>query len=106
MAENEQRTQVALPENLRQKFAALERRLWRVETSAAICVGLLGVFGSFAILFFSDRFFETPVGLRATLLVAAIGSIGLAAMRWSFLWIFLRRDWRALSVIVQRKFRK
>ncbi|MEO6184267.1 MAG: hypothetical protein ABIP71_14405, partial [Verrucomicrobiota bacterium] len=50
--------------------------------------------------------FETPVGLRAALLVGAIGMIALAAMRWSSRWIILRRDWRALSVIVQRKFRK
>ncbi len=106
MAENEHSTQVALPESLRQKFAALERRLWRVETTAAVCVGLLGVFGSFAILFFSDRVFETPVGLRAALLIGAIGVIGMAAMRWSFRWVFLRRDWRALSVVVQRKFRR
>src|SRR5690348_1345833 len=100
MAENEQQTQLVLPESLRQKFAALERRLWKVETAAAVCVGLLGVFGSFAILFFTDRFFETPVGLRATLLVGAIGTIAIAAMRWSFRWVILRRDWRALSVIV------
>ncbi|MEO7297137.1 MAG: hypothetical protein ABI042_01025 [Verrucomicrobiota bacterium] len=106
MLESENQFKIALPENLRQKFTALERRLWKVETASAVCVGLLGVFGSFAILFFSDRFFETLIGLRATLLFGAIGIIVLAAVRWSFRWIFLRRDWRALSVIVQRKFRK
>lgn len=106
VSENKSNNEISLPEGLRQKFAALERQLWRVETAAAVCVGLLGVFGSFAVLFFSDRFFETPVGLRATLLVSAIGIIALAAIRWSFRWIILRRDWRALSVIVQRKFRK
>ena len=106
MSNNKSHNEISLPESLQRQFAALERRLWRVETAAAVCVGLLGVFGSFAILFFSDRFFETPVGLRAALLVGAIGMIALAAMRWSLRWIFLRRDWRALSVIVQRKFRK
>jgi len=97
---------ISLPENLRQKFVALERKLLRVETASAICAGLIGLFGAFAILFFLDRFFETPNSLRAALFFAAIALIALAAMRWSFRWIILRRDLRALSLIVQKKFRR
>jgi hypothetical protein len=103
---NKSQNPISLPENLRQKFAALERRLWRVETTAAVCVGLIGLLGAFAILFFLDRFVETPSALRAALLVVAIAVMAFAAMRWSFRWIILRRDWRTLSLIVQKKFRR
>ncbi len=106
MSDNKSHNEISLPESLKGQFAALERRLWKVETATAICVGLLGVFGSFALLFLADRFFETPVALRAALFVAAIAIIILAAVRWSFRWIFLRRDWKALSSIVQKKFRR
>ncbi len=106
MSEPENQPTVALPDNLKRQFASLERRLWKVETAAAVCLSLLGLMGSYAILFFTDRFWETPGWFRAFLLLIALAIGVLAAAQWSVRWIFKRRDWRVLSVIVQKKFRR
>ncbi|MEO6034225.1 MAG: hypothetical protein ABIQ35_03120, partial [Verrucomicrobiota bacterium] len=58
------------------------------------------------ILFFSDRFWESPGWWRALLLVSTMAICALAAFQWCVRWIFRRRDWRALSVIVQKRFRR
>ncbi len=105
MSNNKSNNEISLPESLQKQFASLERRLWKVETTTAVCIGFLGAICSYALLFFSDRFWETPTWFRALLLFAALVTIILAVMRWSFRWIVLRRDWRALSLIVQKKFR-
>ena len=58
MSEPENQSTVALPDSLKRQFAALERRLWKVETATAVCLSLLGLMGSYAILFFTDRFWD------------------------------------------------
>ncbi len=44
--------EISLPESLKRQFALLERRLLRIETAAAACVGLPGAIYSYAFLFF------------------------------------------------------
>lgn len=106
MAEIIQQPDVALPENLKRQFTSLERRLWKVETAVAVSSALIGLAASYLILFFSDRLWDTPAWFR--LLVFCVGTVGavFALGRWLMLWILNRRDWRALSILVQKKFRR
>ncbi len=52
------------PDELREQFAVVERRLWKVETTMAVCLAAAGLFGSYLVLFFSDRLWDSPGWLR------------------------------------------
>ena len=106
MTGTENQKQVALPERLRGQFAALEQRLWRTETLTASAAGLGSLLLSYALLFLSDRLWNSPVWFRT--LVAALGWAGVvgALVWWSRRWWFQRRGQRALAVLVQQKYRR
>jgi hypothetical protein len=97
---------VELPESLRQQFARLEARLWRVETLGAICLASSALLVSFLALFISDRFWETPTWLRVAL--SGAGGVALVWLLFGWLkqWVFQRRDDRALAVLVQQQHRR
>src|SRR5689334_5982444 len=99
MGQPENKLSVSLPENLKRQFSLLEKRLWKVETSMAVCSGSIG-------LIFSYRIWNSPVWFRVLVLTTALLIFGWSALRWMKLWIFQRRDLRALSDLVQRKFRR
>ena len=64
---------VTLPQELRQKFVDLERRLWTLETVVAVCSVLAGLILSYLILFLSDRLWDTPVWLRVIISAGGAG---------------------------------
>jgi hypothetical protein len=106
MFESERKTTVTLPDDLRRQFDAVARRLWEVETTAAVACGAGALGVSLLALFISDRFWDTPVWARATLF--ALGLIGLAAaaLAWCQRWVWRRRDLRALARLVQSRHRR
>jgi hypothetical protein len=97
---------VALPEKLREQFASVERRLWRVETAVAVCSVVAALLISWLVLFISDRIWATPVWLRVILFIAGWAVSAVAVVRWLNRWVWHKRDQRELAVIVQRKYRK
>ncbi|NBR84192.1 MAG: hypothetical protein EBS84_12220 [Proteobacteria bacterium] len=99
-------TRIALPDSLRAQFAALERALWRTETTHAVCGATAALGASFALLFLCDRIGDTPKVLRATLLIAGLAGAAWFAVRWCRSWVWQRRDLRALSNVVQRGHRR
>jgi hypothetical protein len=106
MAEYDDKLSVALPEALRQQFAQVERRLWRVESTVAVCCVAGGLMVSFLVLFVSDRVWDTPGWLRLTLLLCGLAVAALAAVRWARRWVWQRRDLRSLANLVQKKYRR
>lgn len=100
----EEKVTVALPENLQRQFADLQKRLFSLETAFAISAGLSALFLSYLLLFVSDRFWDTPMGLRLALFALALAAVAASAIWWMRHWVLHRRDWRALAVIVQRKY--
>ena len=97
---------VTLPESLRRQFTELERRLWRMETAVAISVALIGVCATFLALFFSDRFWDSPIWFRSLLCVIALAVIVPAVTYWVLHWVVKRRDQRKLAILVQKRFRR
>ena len=97
---------VTLPDALRRQFAEVERRLWRVETTVAISVAVAGLILSLLAMFFSDRLWDTPNWLRLTLLLCGLGVAVLSGLEWMRRWVWHRRDLKALSILVQRKYRR
>ena len=106
MNHKETHSREAIPDALQQQFAVVRRRLLRVETTMALCLAAAGLFGSYLVLFFSDRLWDSPGWLRLGLLAAGIG-ITLGSVGWWLVrWVFRRRDTRALAKLVQRRYRR
>ena len=99
-------TKLSLPESLRRQFAALEARLWTKETVVAGCGAGCALLVSYALLFLSDRIWNTPAWLRTTFTLAGAGVLGWFAWRWSSLWVWQRRDLKALAELVQRHYKR
>jgi hypothetical protein len=106
VADLDDRLSVKLPEALRQQFAVVERRLWRVETTVAVCAAAGGLMLSLLALFFSDRLWATPKWLRLTLLLCGLAVAALACLMWARRWLWRRRDLKALAILVQKKYRR
>jgi hypothetical protein len=100
----DEKVTVALPENLQRQFAHLQKRLFRLETTFAFCAVISAVALAFLLIFVSDRFWDTPRWLRGIFLAAPVAVAVAAALWWSRLWVFKKRDWRTLAVIVERKY--
>jgi hypothetical protein len=60
VADLDDKLSVTLPDALRRQFADVERRLWRVETTVAVCAVAGGLMLSLLAMFVSDRLWETP----------------------------------------------
>jgi len=106
MAEYDDKLSVALPKDLRLQFAQVERRLWRVETTVAICGVAAALMVSFLALFVSDRFWDTPAWLRLTLCLCGLAVAAATGVVWARRWVWQRRDLRALANLVQKKYRR
>src|SRR5271156_3052783 len=106
MAEIDDKLSVALPEALRVQFAQVERRLWRVETTATLCCVAGGLMLSLLALFASDRFWDTPEWLRLTLSMAGLAAAVAAVAVWARRWVWRRRDLRSLANLVQKKYQR
>jgi hypothetical protein len=106
MPQDEKLTSISLPEGLRRQFELLERRLFSLETllAASICISVL--LGTFLVLFFSDRLWNTPSWLRTVLFSLAALSFVLCSAWWTNHWIIRRRNLRDLAILVQRKYRR
>ncbi len=106
MSHKEPTSREDIPDALRRQFAVVQRRLWRVETAMAVCLAAAGLFGSYLVLFFSDRLWDSPGWLRLGLLAIGIGiTLGSLAW-WTARWVFHKRDTRALAKLVQRRYRR
>jgi len=106
MSLKEQFSRKDLPDELRRQFAVVERRLLCVETAMAVCLAAAGLFGSYLVLFFSDRLWDSPGWLRLGLLSAGIGITVGSVIWWTARWVFHKRDTRALAKLVQRRYRR
>lgn len=106
MKPKEKISQEDFPKDLQQQFDLVERRLWLVETIMAVCLSTAGLFGSYLILFFSDRLWDSPNWLRLGLLASGIVITLSAIIWWSYRWIFKKRDTRAIACLVQRRYRR
>ncbi len=106
VADLDDKLSVKLPDALRKQFAEVERRLWRVETTVAVCAAAGGLILSLLAMFVSDRLWETPTWLRTTLLLSGLAVATLAGLEWARRWVWQRRDLKALADLVQKKYRR
>jgi hypothetical protein len=106
MAEFDDKLSVTLPEGLRRQFEEVQRQLWKVETTVAICAIASGLILSYLALFVSDRLWETPIWLRVTFFFCGLAIAALAGFEWARRWIWRPRKLPALANLVQKKYRR
>ncbi len=106
MADNENDLSVTLPEELRRQFDAVEKRLWRVETSIALGSIITGLAISLLALFISDRLWNTPKGLRLAISLLGLAAILIPSGFWARRWVWQRRSFEDLSRLVQKRYRR
>jgi hypothetical protein len=106
MAQNDNDLSVTLPEELRRQFADVQRRLWRVETTVALCSILAGLVVSLLALFISDRLWNTPPGLRLVFSLLGLAVVIAAFCHWARRCLWHRRGLQDLANLVQKKYRR
>ncbi|MGD0813696.1 MAG: hypothetical protein ABSA83_08845 [Verrucomicrobiota bacterium] len=106
MAQNDNDLQVTLPEELRRQFADVQRRLWRVETTVALCSILAGLVASLLALFISDRLWDTPPGLRLVFSLLGLAVVVASFCHWARRWLWHRRSLKDLANLVQKEYRR
>ena len=106
MPQNDNYTLVDLPEGLRRQFEKVGQRLWRVETTTAVCGIAASLLFSWLAVFISDRLWDTPVWLRVFVFLCGLGGAAAAILAWARHWVWRRRDMRALATLVQKKYRR
>ena len=90
-----------LPESLEGQFEDLELALFRKETSLVVMGAICTVLVSIAILFVSDRFWDSPTGLRGALLIAAALGVAGCAVVWLRNWRWDPRGLGSLAKMIQ-----
>ena len=61
-----------LPEGLQRQLHEFRRRVWTIKMVEAACAAVFAIVAAYLLMFLLDRAWDTPVWLRATLLVAAV----------------------------------
>lgn len=95
-----------LPEALRDQFAALERRLWRVDTAVAVCGAVCALIASYVLVFLSDRLWDTPLWLRAGAALAGLVAVGWFAWFYGSRWVWGSRTLEQMARLVQKRHRR
>ena len=106
MQQTENNSMTDLPEGLRRQFEIAGRRLWRVETASAVCAIAASLLLSWLAVFFSDRFWTTPVWLRLFLFLCGLAGVAAASLLWARHWVWRPRDLEAMATLVQKKYRR
>ena len=99
-----EKPKLELPAALASRLREFEGRLRLVETLAAVLGGACGLLLGFALVFASDRFWDTPLWLRLTVLAGFVAAVAWFSSRWMRNWLWHRRDARALARLVQKHY--
>lgn len=96
----------AIPQGLRQQFDELEQRLWRFDAIVAISGGMGSLLLSYALIFISDRLWDTPSWMRVIFTGAGATAFGCFFYGYGCRWIWGARSFSILAGLVQKRFRR
>ena len=97
---------LAIPEGLRKQFDKLEKRLWRFDAIVAACGAVCSLLLSYALIFISDRLWDTPPFFRVIFTGAGVVAFGFFLYGYGRRWVWGDRSFPALATLVQRRYRR
>jgi len=93
-----------LPVILETKLADFRKRVWIVKLTEGLLAAAFGIALSYVLVFALDRVMETPVWLRATLLIAGAAVLGLGLpLKWHR-WVWRQRSLEDAARLLKRTF--
>ena len=93
-----------LPVILESKLADFRKRVWIVKLTEGLLAAAFGIVFSYILVFALDRVMETPVWLRATLLIAGAAVLGLGLpLKWHR-WVWRQRSLEDAARLLKRTF--
>jgi len=94
----------ALPVILELKLADFRKRVWIVKLTEGLLAAVFGIVFSYILVFALDRVMETPVWLRATLLISGAAVLGLGLpLKWHR-WVWRQRSLEDAARLLKRTF--
>ncbi|MEM7602415.1 MAG: hypothetical protein AAF357_13480, partial [Verrucomicrobiota bacterium] len=80
--------QIVIPPALQRKLEEFRSRLWSVKIGEGALAGIAGLLFSFIVVFAIDRFIDTPIWVRALILLAgfAVPAIGIPLRYHRWVW--------------------
>jgi hypothetical protein len=94
----------ALPVILESKLADFRKRVWIVKLTEGLLAAAFGIVLSYLLVFALDRVMETPVWLRAGLLIAGAAVLGLGLpLKWHR-WVWRQRSLEDAARLLKRTF--
>ena len=94
----------ALPVILESKLADFRKRVWIVKLTEGLLAAAFGIVFSYILVFALDRVTETPVWLRAGLLIAGAAVLGLGLpLKWHR-WVWRQRSLEDAARLLKRTF--
>lgn len=97
-------TGLRLPPHLQAKLEAFRQRLWSIKLAEGALAGVIGLGLAFLLVFGIDRFIDTPLALRISLLVLGFAVPALAIpLRWHR-WIKNQRTLEQIARLLRRQF--
>ena len=97
---------LSIPEGLRHQFNKLEKRLLRFDTIVAVCGCAGSLLLSYALIFISDRLWDTPSWIRVIFTGGGIAAAGWFVHGYGRRWIWGSRSFPALATLVQKRYRR
>jgi len=93
-----------LPPRLQEKLEHFRERLWSVKIAEGALAGVVGLGISYLLVFGLDRFYDTPLWLRVTLLLAgfAVPALGIPLL-WHR-WVWRQRTLAEAARFLKRRF--
>ncbi len=95
-------TTVKLPPQLVRQLRTFRRRLRTVKMLEAVCLAGIAVILSYALLYLSDRLWETPPAVGWLLFFIAVSGLAVFIPWWSFRWVWQRRTEAQLARLISR----
>jgi hypothetical protein len=93
-----------LPVVLESKLADFRKRVWIVKLTEGLLAAAFGILLSYILVFALDRVMETPVWLRAALLIAGAAVLGLGLpLKWHR-WVWRQRSLEDAARLLKRTF--
>lgn len=93
-----------LPPRLEEKLEVFKERLWSVKMAEGALAGLVGLCFSYLVVFFLDRFVDTPTWLRTVLLVSGFGVPALGLPLLWHRWVWRQRSLTQAARLLKRRY--